>query len=78
MRSRKLKLTFLGDRVTEPIIYMLGKRFEVVTNIRRADIREGTGWAILEATGTEQGLDEAMRYLDEMGVRVDDLEQYVE
>ena len=78
MRSRKLKLTFLGERVTEPIIYTLGKRFEVVTNIRRADIREGTGWAILEVTGTDQRLDEAMRYLDDVGVRVDDLEQYVE
>jgi L-aspartate semialdehyde sulfurtransferase ferredoxin len=78
VRSRKLKLTFLGERVTEPIIYTLGKRFEVVTNIRRADIREGTGWAILEVTGTDQRLDEAMRYLDEVGVRVDDLEQYVE
>ena len=78
MRSRKLKLTFLGERVTEPIIYTLGKRFEVVTNIRRADIREGTGWAILEVTGTDQRLDEAMRYLDDVGVRVDNLEQYVE
>lgn len=78
VRSRKLKLTFVGDRVTEPIIYTLGKRFDVVTNIRRADVRQGTGWVILEATASEQHLDAAMRYLDEMGVRVDDLEQYVE
>jgi L-aspartate semialdehyde sulfurtransferase ferredoxin len=78
LRSRRLKLTFVGDRVTEPIIHTLGKRFDVVTNIRRADIREGTGWVILEASASEQRLDEAMRYLAEMGVRVDDLEQYVE
>lgn len=78
MPSRKLKLTFVGDRVTEPIIYTLGKRFDVVTNIRRADIREGTGWVIMEATATDQRLDEALRYLAEVGVRVDDLEQYVE
>lgn len=78
MRTRKLKLTFVGDRVREPIIHTLGTRFDVVTNIRRADIREGTGWVILEATATEQRFDEALRYLDDAGIRVDDLEQYVE
>ena len=77
MRSHKLKLTFVGDRVREPIIYTLAKRFDVVTNIRRADIREGSGWVILEATATEQRFTEALRYLEEMGVRVDDLENYV-
>lgn len=78
MPTRKLKLTFLGERVREPIIHTLGTRFEVVTNIRRADIREGTGWVVMEATASDRRFDEAMRYLDEMGVRVDDLEQYVE
>lgn len=78
MQTRKLKLTFVGDRVREPIIHTLGKRYDVVTNIRRADIREGTGWVIMEATATEQRFEEALRYLEEAGVRVDDLEQYVE
>lgn len=78
MQTRKLKLTFLGERVREPIIHTLGKRFDVVTNIRRADIREGTGWVVLEATATEQRFDEALRYLSDAGVRVDDLDQYVE
>lgn len=77
MRSRKMKLTFAGDRVTEPIIYNLGKRYDVVTSIRRADIREGAGWVILEATATEQNFDGALQYLADMGVRVDYLEDYV-
>jgi hypothetical protein len=49
-----------------------------VTNIRRADVREATGWVILEVTGTEQRLDEARRHLEGIGVRVDDLEAYLE
>ena len=44
-----------------------------MTNIRRADIRETTGWVLLEVTGTEQRL-----HLEGIGVRVDDLETYVE
>lgn len=50
----------------------------MVTNIRRADIRESTGWVILELTGTDQHLGEARRYLESIGVRVDDVETYVE
>lgn len=50
----------------------------MVTNIRRADIRETTGWVIMEVTGTEQHLAEARRHLETIGVRVDDLEAYVE
>jgi hypothetical protein len=50
----------------------------VVTNIRRADIRETTGWVIMEVIGTEQRLGEARRHLEGLGVRVDNLETYVE
>ncbi len=50
----------------------------MVTNIRRADIRETTGWVILEVAGTDQRLDEARRHLEGIGVRVDDLEAYLE
>ena len=50
----------------------------MVVNIRRADIRETTGWVIMEVTGTEQRLEEARRHLEGLGVRVDDLEAYLE
>ena len=50
----------------------------MVTNIRRADIRETEGWVIMEVTGTEQKLDAARRHLEGLGVRVDDLEAYLE
>lgn len=59
-------------------MYTLGKRFDVVTNIRRADVRETTGWIVMEVTGTDQRLEEAQRHLEGLGVRVDDLESYLE
>ena len=78
MRKQRVKLTFPEPLIQEPIIHTLSKRFDVVTNIRRADVRETTGWVIMEVTGTEQRLDEARRYLEGLGVRVDDVESYVE
>ena len=38
MERRRLKLIFGPAMVKEPVIYQLGKQFEVVTNIRRADV----------------------------------------
>jgi L-aspartate semialdehyde sulfurtransferase ferredoxin len=78
MRTRKIRLTFPELLIKEPIVHTLGTRFDLVTNIRRADVRETTGWVILEVTGPEERLDAAAAYLDEVGVRVDDLETYVE
>ena len=78
MRSQRVKLTFPESLIREPIISTMARRFDVVTNIRRADVRETTGWVVLEMIGTEDDLEDARAYLDEIGVRVDDLESYVE
>ena len=78
MRKQKVRLTFPELLIKEPVIHTLGKRFDVVTNIRRADVRETTGWVVMEMTGTDQRLEEARRYLDGLGVRVDDVEAYLE
>lgn len=78
MSRRRLKLTFPEWLIQEPVIDTVGKRFDVVTNIRRADVRETTGWVVLEVTGEPDRLDEAQRHLEELGVRVDDVESYLE
>ena len=51
MATRKVKLTFLQQLITLPIIYELGKEFNLVTNIRRADVTQEHGWVVLELEG---------------------------
>jgi L-aspartate semialdehyde sulfurtransferase ferredoxin len=68
--KRRVKLTFARDAVTHPVIYELGHTYEVVTNIRRADITRDEGWVILEMEGTEEALDSAEKYCAEQGVRI--------
>jgi len=57
MGRRRLKLIFGPDMVKEPVIYQLGKQFEIVTNIRRADVTRDQGWVLLEITGEADELD---------------------
>ena len=42
--KQRVKFTFPTALVTQPIIYNLGREFNVITNIRRADVREEMGW----------------------------------
>jgi hypothetical protein len=74
MARRRVKLIFGKELVTEPVIYELGKRFEIVTNIRRADVTRDEGWVLLEMTGEPDVLDRGIAYLQERGVRVDPAE----
>jgi len=66
----RFHLTFPEDLVQQPVIYELGQRFEVVTNIRRASVEERFGWVILEMDGSESAVEEAVGWLVERGVQV--------
>jgi ABC-type methionine transport system ATPase subunit len=74
MARRRVRLIFGKDLVTEPVIYHLGKNYEVVTNIRRADVTREEGWVVLEMTGESDELDRGVTYLESRGVRVEPVE----
>ena len=69
-----MRLTFSRQLVTEPVIYELGQRFQIVTNIRRADVDRDEGWVMLELLGEPEELERGVAYLSERGVRVDPAE----
>ncbi len=68
---RRTRFTFLDRMIKEPVIYQLGRDFEVVTNIRRADVQEGVGWVILELEGSEPEIERSLDWVMSLGVRVD-------
>jgi ABC-type methionine transport system ATPase subunit len=74
MGRRRLKLIFGPDMVKEPVIYQLGKKFEIVTNIRRADVTRDQGWVLLEISGEPDELDRGVSYLESCGVKVEQAE----
>jgi L-aspartate semialdehyde sulfurtransferase ferredoxin len=71
---RRVRLIFGRDLVTEPVIYHLGKNYEIVTNIRRADVTREEGWVVLEMIGEAEELDRGVLYLESRGVRVEPVE----
>ena len=62
------------DKIKEPVIYQIGHEYKVVTNVRRADVRETTGWMDLELTGDSTEIERAIVGLRKKGVIVDPIE----
>lgn len=71
MARRQVMFTFPRERIKEPIIYDLSHKFEVVTNIRRADVSENRGWVVLELEGDDKQIEAGVAWVIEKGVRVD-------
>jgi len=74
MAKQRVKFTFPQELITLPIIYELGKDFNVVTNIRRADVTEDRGWVVLELDGDLQEIERGIQWVTSKGVRVDPVE----
>jgi L-aspartate semialdehyde sulfurtransferase ferredoxin len=78
MIGMRVRLTFPEELVREPIIARLVRTFDVLPNIRRADVGETTGWIVCELDGHAAALDEAVDWLRNEGVQVDLLGDVVE
>jgi L-aspartate semialdehyde sulfurtransferase ferredoxin len=74
----RVRLTFPEELVREPIIARLVRTFDVLPNIRRADVGEQTGWIVCELDGDAAALDKAVDWLRNEGVQVDLLGDVVE
>lgn len=77
MTRLRVRLTFPAHLVQEPIVYRLVKDFDLVINIRRADVKADHGWMALELEGEEAALERGIAWLKDRGVQVDPIERDV-
>lgn len=77
MAKRRVHLTFQGQLADEPAIWTMSQQFDLIFNIRQADLEDGIGWIMLELEGENQKLAAALRWLEERGVIVAPIEQDV-
>jgi ABC-type methionine transport system ATPase subunit len=70
----RLFVSFPEVLVDKPMIYEMVKRFDVVPNIRRANVEAHSGWVILELSGPHDACDAAIAYLEEVGCTVNRME----
>jgi hypothetical protein len=73
MSDQRLFVSFPKDLVPRPMVYEIVKRFDVVPNIRRANVEDDSGWMIMELGGGDDARREAIAYLRDQGCIVDDM-----
>lgn len=74
---RKLWLTFPPKQITKPVIWDLGHRFKLVTNIRQASLNDEVGIVCLEIDGQRSEIKAAIKWLEHLNIKVKPVEMNV-
>ena len=74
----RVKLTFPEHLIKQPLLGRLVREFDVLPNIRRANVEETMGWIICELAGEDDAVEQAVQWLEQAGVQVDRLGDIVE
>lgn len=78
MYSKKIVIHYTPETVQQPVIYQLVKQYNLVFNILKARIfpkREGV--IVLELSGSRENFDNGIRFLKDMGLKVESLSKSV-
>lgn len=77
MATRRVYLTYNENSIKEPLIYLMGHKFNVVTNIRGATISKDIGLVALEIEGDDSEIDASLEWMAAEGVKVEPIEKNV-
>ncbi|MGD0650016.1 MAG: NIL domain-containing protein [Verrucomicrobiia bacterium] len=69
--TKRLWLTYPKKVIQRPVIYELGHKFKVVTNIRQASVTKDVGIVSLELEGERSEIKKAIKWLEGVGVKVE-------
>lgn len=71
MPNRMIHLVFPQKLIKEPVVYTAAKKFDIIPNIRRANVTATVGEMTLELSGAKVNLEKAVKYLEKAGIKVE-------
>lgn len=74
MEKRRLWLMYPPRLIGRPVIWELGKRFDLVTNLRQASVTHDIGIVCLELEGSPGLIAKAITWLERLGIKVEPVE----
>ncbi len=77
METVRLKLIYPEEKIKEPLLSKVCKKFNIDINIRKANVQEKIGWLELEFVGSDEEIKKAMDFLKSNGVEVLFLEGHI-
>ena len=74
----KFKLRVSEHDAQESVTYVLVKKFQIEPNILRAEMDDTGGLMVLNMTGTEENLRDAIKYLEDQNITVVKLSKHIQ
>jgi len=72
--QKRLWLMYPPKHITNPVVWELGHKFPVVTNVRQASVTDEIGIVCLELSGPPNGVKAAIQWLEKIGIKVEPVE----
>lgn len=72
--KKRLWLTYPRKAIQRPVIYEIGHKFDVITNIRQASVTEEVGIVSLELDGDRAEIKKAIQWMEKLGIKVEPVE----
>jgi len=73
-QKTRLWLMYPPKLITTPVVWQLGTKFKVITNVRQANVTEEIGIVCLELEGQRADIKSAIKWLERMGINVEPVE----
>lgn len=70
----RLWLMYPPRLITNPVIWQVGHKFKVVTNVRQASVTDEIGIMCLELDGDRLEIKKAIKWLEKQGISVEPVE----
>jgi ABC-type methionine transport system ATPase subunit len=72
--QKRLWLMYPIKHITNPVVWELGRKFPVVTNVRQASVTDNIGIVCLELSGPAKSVKASIQWLEKMGIKVEPVE----
>jgi len=73
-RQARFWLMYPPKLITNPVIWELGHKFPVTTNVRQASVTDEIGIVCLELDGKRDDVKAAIAWLEKQGIKVEPVE----
>jgi ABC-type methionine transport system ATPase subunit len=73
-QQTRLWLMYPAKLITRPIIWEIGQKFPVITNVRQVSVTDEIGIVSLELQGKREDIKAAIKWLEKSGIKVEPVE----
>lgn len=73
-QQTRLWLMYPVKLITRPIIWEIGQKFPVITNVRQVSVTDEIGIVSLELEGKRPDIKAAIKWMEKMGIKVEPVE----